>query len=124
MFKHIPAIQIQTTDVPPSHVNLFRILTFSTPSLTFPHSSFPSSLLTTADGANTSASPVIRFRILLKSSGFPPLLLRCSSRMKICLHRTSNHSGLEKRWITVIEHRSMSRGEMVGSWVEIITRAP
>ncbi len=111
-----------TTLLPPSHVTLFLTLTFNMPSLSLAHFPSPSAVLTIADGANTKASPVLRLTILWNSSTpLPPLL---SSMIEMCRRRMLNHSGLEKRWITVIEHRSISWGDIVGSWVLMITRAP
>ena len=106
-------------DFPPSHVSLFLTLIcrILEPSLS---DSPPHLLRRMVDGANTKASPTRSFKICWKiSSGF-----LFSPSTGICRRRTVNHSGLVKRWTTVIEHKSIKRGDIVGSWVEIITRTP
>lgn len=109
----------QTMDFPLSHVSLLLTLICRRfePNL----SDDPSSAhLKRADGVNNKASPTWRLRIHLKSSSE----LFFTSLIEMCLRRTLNHSGLVKRWTTVMEHKSISCEDMVGSWVEMITRTP
>ena len=106
-------------DLPASHVTLFLIFICrgSDPNL----SGTPSSVRwRRADGANNNASPTRSLKIRWKSSSES----FCSVPKDMCRRRTLNHSGLVKRWIIVIEQRSISRGDIVGSWLEMITRAP
>src|SRR5436190_24218215 len=109
----------QTTDFLPSQVNLFLI--FILRKFRFSLRSSPSSPRPRrADGSNSKASLTRRLAICLKRSA----AAFSSFIIEICLQRTLNHSGLEKRWITVKEHKSKSRGDMDGSWVDMNTRTP
>lgn len=106
-----------------------------------------------APGANRRASPVLKVTILenisvptsrfsnlrgptafrssstgccsLRAVALPPFLavtqLEAPAR---CFLRTCNHSGDVKRCTMVTEHKSSNRGEIVGSCVEMKTRAP
>ena len=112
----------QTIDFPPSQVSLFLIFTFKISELNWNSLSSPSSrLVRIADGANNNASPTLR--LMIRPKRIPRLVLSLAA-IETCLWIILYHSGLEKRWTMNIEHRSISRGDIVGSCVEMITRAP
>ena len=60
------------------------------------------------------------------SLGFPAnvSVLILDATGAIWRFRTLSHCGDVKRWTMVKEDRSSSFGEIVGSWVEMMTRAP
>lgn len=118
---------------PTSAVSLFRILAFRNlvPSFSNPLPK-PSSDVSAASpsrsesawisalGANRRPSPTRKFIICLNSSAS----LESSSITETCFLSTLNQSGLENLWISVTLQRSISRGSMLGSWVEMMIRVP
>ena len=133
---------LERTLLPPSKVKRARTFMVRYLDPRRPKRSLPSSSmeLITALGENSNASPTRRETILSKIKArssccvFSPLrddsvpadaLAKCfveaAARWPLS---ACSHSGDVNRWTIVMEHRSSSDLEMVGSWVEMMMRAP
>ena len=111
--------------LPPSELmrSRMRTLTYALPKLrgfhiVLPASSILSSTANLAAGANSKASPV--FRLMISSRRLSsPFACLVPARWPL---RASSQCGEAKRWTKVMEQRSISRGDTVGSGVAITAR--
>lgn len=114
--------------LPPSAVNRFRMRTlrYVTPILWILHElvapgSVVISAWSMAEGANSKASPTSKPAICEKRPDASPVAVSAEAAAK-CLLRVWSHAGDVNLCTSVIEQRSRSCGEIVGSCVAMMMR--